>query len=74
MNGALQETKMSSLISIHLCWLCGEAVDLRTCKIDEYGETVHEACYTVRLALESGTRKAIPEPSKVDIHIPITRL
>jgi len=40
----------------HLCWLCGEALDLRTCKVDEYGEPVHEACYTARLALESGTR------------------
>ena len=43
----------------HLCWLCGEAVDLRTCKVDEYGEPVHEACYTARMALESGTRKAM---------------
>lgn len=56
----------------HLCWLCGEVVDLRTCKIDEYGEAVHEACYTARLALESGTRKAVS--SKLEIYIPITRL
>ena len=42
--------------SIPLCWLCGKDVDLRTCKIDEYGEAVHEACYTVRLALESHSR------------------
>ena len=56
----------------HLCWLCGEAVDLSTCKIDEYGETVHEACYVARLALESGTRKAMS--SKLEIHISATRL
>ena len=43
---------------LYLCWLCGEAVDLRTCKIDEYGETVHEACHTARLMLESGTCKS----------------
>jgi hypothetical protein len=51
----------------YLCWLCGEAVDLRTCKIDEYGEHVHEACYTARIALESGTRRAMPVSPKVEI-------
>ena len=55
----------------HLCWLCGEAVDLRICKIDEHGETVHEACYVARIAFESGTRKAMLEFSKIHKPIPI---
>ncbi len=66
---------MSSPISIHLCWLCGEAVDLRTCKIDEYGEPVHEACYTARIVLENAARKAPPSCRGV-AHLsgaPITR-
>ena len=42
--------------SIHLCWLCGKNVDLNSCKIDEYGKAVHEACYAVRLALEGHPR------------------
>ena len=58
----------------HLCWLCGEALDLRTCKIDEYGEAVHQACYTARIALENAPRKAMPvSPPKIDTHIPITQ-
>lgn len=58
----------------HLCWLCGAAVDLRTCKIDEYGEAVHEACSVARIALKNIARKAVPVSSKVDTHIPIPRL
>ena len=42
--------------SIHRCWLCGKDVDISTCKIDEYGEAVHAACYMVRLALEDRPR------------------
>ena len=41
-----------------LCWLCEREVDLRTCKIDEYGEPGHEACYRVRLDFEN--RKGSP--------------
>ena len=51
---------MNSLPSgrfVCLCWICGKNVDLNTCKIDEYGEAVHQPCYAARLALESNTRK-----------------
>ena len=48
---------MSILIRIHLCWICGKPVDLATCKTDEYGEAVHEACYVARIALENSARK-----------------
>jgi ribosome-binding protein aMBF1 (putative translation factor) len=37
------------------CWLCGKAVKLEDCKIDEHGLAVHEDCYVVRVAL-SATR------------------
>jgi hypothetical protein len=59
---------------LHLCWLCSNTVDLRTCKIDEYGEAVHEACYTVRITLENSAREVMPVASKVDTHISIARL
>ena len=36
----------------HLCWMCGKRVDVETCKTDEQGKAVHEACYAARLALE----------------------
>lgn len=35
----------------HFCWICGYAVDLRECKIDEHGNAVHEKCYAAKLAL-----------------------
>jgi hypothetical protein len=27
------------------CWICGKAVLLEVCKIDEQGRAVHETCY-----------------------------
>ena len=33
------------------CWICGNAVDLRTCKADEHGMAIHADCYL--LASES---------------------
>ena len=41
----------------HSCWICGKAVNLRNCKIDEYGSAVHEVCNLARIALENSTRK-----------------
>lgn len=37
----------------HLCWICRKPVDVGTCKIDKYGEAVHEACNGARVALEN---------------------
>lgn len=42
----------------HLCWICGKPVDVGTCKIDKYGEAVHEPCDSARVALENLGRKA----------------
>lgn len=42
----------------HICWLCGKEANLRTCKIDEHGSAVHEACYALKLALHAGSTKA----------------
>jgi hypothetical protein len=36
---------------IHTCWICGRAVRLEECKVDEYGLAVHEECQTLKLAL-----------------------
>lgn len=41
---------------IHLCWICGKSVDVRSCKTEEHGQAVHEACYTAKLALERTTK------------------
>lgn len=31
------------------CWICGKAVKLENCKVDEYGLPVHEDCYVAKL-------------------------
>lgn len=33
------------------CWICGKAVDLKTCSTDEHGVAVHEECYVLKMAL-----------------------
>jgi hypothetical protein len=37
-----------------ICWICGKAVTLEDCKVDEYGMAVHEDCYVAKLALNGG--------------------
>lgn len=44
--------------TIHLCWICNQPVDIATCKTDEQGQVVHEACYVARLALNSAPAKS----------------
>ncbi len=34
------------------CWICGKAVPLEDCKIDEHRLAVHENCYVARVQLE----------------------
>jgi hypothetical protein len=36
-----------------ICWICGKAVPLEECKVDEHGLAVHEKCYVAKLALEA---------------------
>jgi len=41
---------MSQFNHPYCCWICGNEVDLKTCKIDECGLAVHEDCYAVKVA------------------------
>ena len=43
--------------SASFCWICGRLVDLRTCKTDEYGNAVHEACCAVRIRKMLASKK-----------------
>jgi hypothetical protein len=48
------------------CWICGRAVHLEDCKVDEYGLPVHEECQALKLALrnpESSTNFRAPNVS-----------
>jgi hypothetical protein len=40
-------------MTTHYCWICGHEVSLETCKTDERGSAVHEACLFARLKMES---------------------
>lgn len=66
---------MITQVPIHFCWICDKFVDITTCKIDEHGRAVHEACYIARIALENSARKG-PRPCRGVAHsagAPITR-
>jgi hypothetical protein len=43
---------MTGHTTLPVCWICGKTVALETCKIDEYGKAVHEACYESKIAFE----------------------
>lgn len=45
---------------IHICWMCGNRVSLEKCKIDEYGEAVHENCYVAKMTLQIGNTPQSP--------------
>ena len=50
----------------HFCWMCGQALDLKTCKTDEHGMTVHENCYVLKVALEKESeRLMVRKPAHV---------
>jgi hypothetical protein len=38
---------------IHCCWICGQEVQLQSCKTDEHGSAVHESCYIARTKMEA---------------------
>jgi hypothetical protein len=40
----------------HVCWICGNAVDLETCKTDERGMAVHENCYVMKVVLANESK------------------
>jgi hypothetical protein len=42
------------------CWICGRAVSLEECKIDEHGLAVHERCCVARLARERKPELKMP--------------
>ncbi|MGC1649460.1 MAG: hypothetical protein WA741_26855 [Candidatus Sulfotelmatobacter sp.] len=45
-------------MTTHYCWICGHDVSLETCKVDEHGSAVHEACIFARMKMESTSSRA----------------
>ncbi len=48
---------------LFLCCLCGDPVDLRTAKTDEYGKAIHEDCYVLRMRMNRGMLRPTQDPS-----------
>jgi hypothetical protein len=46
----------SSTRKIPACWMCGKAVSLEACKVDEHGRAVHDDCYALMLRFRQGDR------------------
>jgi hypothetical protein len=42
-------------MTTHYCWLCGHEVSLASCKIDDHGSAVHEACLFARMKMETAS-------------------
>jgi len=42
-------------MTTHYCWICGHEVSLETCKVDEHGSAVHEACLFARMTMETAS-------------------
>jgi len=54
----------------YYCWICGNAVDLRTSKTDEYGMAVHENCYVAKTALATEASRLTEKTSRLSRHWP----
>ena len=44
-------------MTTHYCWVCGHEVSLETCKVDEHGSAVHEACLFARMKMETASSR-----------------
>ena len=50
-NDEIEANMIIPLRPTQMCWICGRAVRLDTCKTDEHGCAVHEQCYVAKIAL-----------------------
>ena len=59
LDAGMQISDSLAAITTHYCWICGDDVSLETCKIDEHGSAVHEACLFARMKMESTSSRAL---------------
>lgn len=48
----------------YCCRICGDVVELETCKTDEHGIAVHEGCYVAAIVLASDPLSLIRKPPR----------
>jgi hypothetical protein len=61
---ATTDSTHSKLPHTPTCWICGKPVVLETCKTDEHGNSVHEECQFLRVALAKPPKSVKPTPSR----------
>jgi hypothetical protein len=44
-----------------VCWICGKAVALEDCKVDEHGLPVHDNCYVAKVARRRDMQPQVDE-------------
>jgi hypothetical protein len=53
LDSGMRISDFLAAMTTHYCWICGQEVSLETCKIDEHGGAVHEACLFARMKMEA---------------------
>ena len=56
LDSGMRISDFLAAMSTHYCWFCGQGVSLETCKVDEHGRAVHEACLVTRIRMETSSR------------------
>jgi hypothetical protein len=51
LDSGVQISDFLAAMTTHHCWICGHEVSLETCKTDEHGSAVHEACLLARMKM-----------------------
>ena len=59
LDSGMQITDFLAAMTAHYCWICGHDVSLETCKVDEHGSAVHEACLFSRMKTESTSSRSL---------------
>jgi hypothetical protein len=53
LDSGMQIPEFLAAMTSHYCWICDHEVSLETCKIDEHGSAVYEACLFARMKMET---------------------
>ena len=59
LDAGMQISDFLAAMTTHYCWICGRDVALETCKVDEHGSAVHEACLFARMKMESTSSRGL---------------
>lgn len=59
LDAGMQISDFLAAMTTHYCWICGHDVSLETCKVDEHGSAVHEACLFARMKMENASSRAL---------------